>query len=65
MNLPEIEMTVHVLRVLEVAVEFPRSENSKVVLVRTTENTGKMNKCIVMRCIVRYPENTPDRKSVV
>ena len=59
MNLPEVEMTVHVLRVLEVAVESRDLKNSKVVPVRTTENTGKMQTCIVMICIVRYPENTP------
>ena len=59
MNLPEIEMAVHALRVLDVAVESRDLKNSKVVPVRTTENTGKMQTCIVMRCNVEYPENTP------
>lgn len=58
MNLPEIEMTVHVLRVLEVAVESRDLKSSKVVPVRTTENTGKMQTCIIMRCNVEDPKNT-------
>ena len=59
MNLPEVEMTVHVLRVLVFVVESRDIKNSKVIPIRITENTGKMKTCIVMRCIVKYPENTP------
>ena len=58
MNLPEIEMTVHVLRVLEVAVESQDLKNSKVIPIRITENNGKMQTCIIMRCSERIPKNT-------
>ena len=59
MNLPEIEMTVHVFRVLEVAVEPRDLKISKVIPIRITENNGKMQTCIIMRCSVRIPKNTP------
>ena len=42
MNLPEIEMTVHVIRVLQVAIESRDLKISKVILIRITENIGKM-----------------------
>ena len=59
MNLPEIEMAVHVLRLLEVAVESRDLKSSKVIPISITENTGKIKTCIVMKCIVEYPKNTP------
>ena len=42
MNLPEIEMTVHVLRVLGFAVESRDLKNSIVIPIRIIENNGKM-----------------------
>ena len=56
-------MTVYVFRVLEVAVESRDLKNSKVILIRITENTGKMQTCIIMRCI-EIPRKYPELKLV-
>lgn len=56
MNLPMIKVAIHVLRGSRVCGKTPRSENSNVILVRTTGNTVKMLLCIDMRCIVKSPK---------
>ena len=57
MNLPVVEVTVQALRGSRVCGKTPSSENSKVILIRTTEKSSSMLLCIIMICIAtpKYP----------
>ena len=62
MNLPWIDIAVQTLLGSRVCGKTPNSENSNVIPIRATENSGKMLLCINMRCIVIYPKNTQAHK---